>query len=252
MKICIIDDEKDNRDILTYIISQHHKEMQIVGEADSVKSGLDIINQLKPDLIFLDIEMPDGTGFDLIKQLKDIKPEIIFCTAYNQFALKAIECSALAYVLKPIIKSSIAEALEKATHKVDANYKLLQYEVLNEQLNTNNIQHARILLSCTDKLHVIYIRELIACLAHSNYTEIILENNKKITVAKTLKEMENVLQSYPQFFRIHHSHLINTNLITAFIRQDNNIIVKLTNGMQFAVSRSKKEELMEKVSRNGR
>jgi len=248
MNICIIDDEKDNRDILNYIISQHHTDVQIVGEADSVKSGLAIINEMKPDLIFLDIEMPDGTGFDLIKQLKDTKPEIIFCTAYNQFALKAIECSALAYVLKPIIKNSIAEALEKATRKVDANQKLLQYEVLNEQLNTNNIRHARILVSCTDKMHVIYLRELIACIAHSNYTEIILENNKKITVAKTLKEMENVLQSYPQFFRIHHSHLINTNLITELIKHDNNTFVKLTNGMQLAVSRSKKDELMEKIT----
>ena len=104
MNICIIDDEKDNREILAFIINTYHKDVNIIGEADSVQNGLLLINSSKPDLIFLDIDLPDGTGFDIIRKLHDHKPEIIFCTAYNQFALKAIECSALGYVLKPIIK----------------------------------------------------------------------------------------------------------------------------------------------------
>ena len=185
MNICIIDDEKDNRDILSYIIKTYHKNVNIVGEGNSVKNGIKII-----------IEMPDGTGFDLISQLEQHKPEIIFCTAYNQFALKAIECSALAYVLKPIIKESIANAIEKANVKVDANHKLLQYEVLNEQLKTQSKDKVRFLLSCVDKMHIIYVEELICCIAHSNYTDIHLENNKKITVAKTLKDIESILLNY--------------------------------------------------------
>ncbi|HOY42117.1 MAG TPA: LytTR family DNA-binding domain-containing protein [Chitinophagales bacterium] len=247
MNICIIDDEKDNRDILTYIINKHHKEVVIIGEGDSVQNGVKIINLTKPDLIFLDIEMPDGTGFDLIKQLDEHKPEIIFCTAYNQFALKAIECSALAYVLKPIIKTSIADALQKANKKVDANNKVLQYEVLNEQLKNQTKDKARFLLSNSDKMHVIYVDELICCIAHSNYTDIHLENNKKITVAKTLKEIENILNNYSQFIRIHQSNIINIDKIIDLLKADNNLSVQLNNKMELAVSRSKKDELMSKI-----
>lgn len=247
MNICIIDDEKDNRDILSYIIKTYHKNVNIVGEGNSVKNGIKIINETKPDLIFLDIEMSDGTGFDLISQLEQHKPEIIFCTAYNQFALKAIECSALAYVLKPIIKESIANAIEKANVKVDANHKLLQYEVLNEQLKTQSKDKVRFLLPCVDKMHIIYIEELICCIAHSNYTDIHLENSKKITVAKTLKDIESILLNYMQFIRIHQSNIVNINKIVDLVRLDNNLSVKLSNDMELAVSRSKREELLERL-----
>lgn len=245
MNICIIDDEKDNREILTFIISCYHKDVSIVGEADSVKSGIKIISDTKPDLIFLDIEMPDGTGFDLIRQLSVCKPEVIFCTAYNQFALKAIECSALDYVLKPIIKDSIANALQKANKKLDDNNKVLQYEILNEQLKNQASVRARFLLSNSDKMHIIYVDELICCIAHSNYTDIYLEHNKKITVAKTLKEMESILHNYAQFIRIHQSNIINTNKISNLIKSDNNLSVRLCNDMELAVSRSKKDQLLE-------
>jgi len=250
MNICIIDDEKDNRDILSFIIKTYHKEFNIVGEANNVKNGIKIINETQPDLIFLDIEMPDGTGFDLLQKLDKFKPEIIFCTAYNQFALKAIDCSALAYVLKPIIKESIADALQKANQKVSANNKILQYEILNEQLRNHSKDRARFILSNTDKMHIIYVDELICCIAHSNYTELFLKNNKKITVAKTLKEIENILNNYAQFIRIHQSNIINTLNISELIKTDGNLIVKLTNNMNLAVSRSKKDELMSKISKN--
>jgi len=249
MNICIIDDEKDNRDILSFIIKTYHKEFNIVGEANNVKNGIKIINETQPDLIFLDIEMPDGTGFDLLQKLDKFKPEIIFCTAYNQFALKAIDCSALAYVLKPIIKESIADALQKANQKVSANNKILQYEILNEQLRNHSKDRARFILSNTDKMHIIYVDELICCIAHSNYTELFLKNNKKITVAKTLKEIENILNNYAQFIRIHQSNIINTLNICELIKTDGNLIVKLTNNMNLAVSRSKKDELMSKISK---
>lgn len=247
MNICIIDDEKDSRDILSFIIKTYHPEINIIGEANCVKNGIKIINQTKPDIIFLDIEMPDGTGFDLIQQLDEHKPEIIFCTAYNQFALKAIECSAIAYVLKPIIKTSVATAIEKANVKVGRNHKILQYEVLNEQLKNQTKEKERFLLSNSDKMHVIYVDELICCIAHSNYTDIHLENNKKITVAKTLKEIENILSNYEQFCRIHQSNIVNTYKIIDLIKIDNNLSVKLSNDMELAVSRSKKDELINKI-----
>lgn len=244
MNICIIDDEKENRDILSFIIHHYHKDVRILGEADSVQRGIELINATKPDLIFLDIEMPDGTGFDLIQKLSVCKPEVIFCTAYNQFALKAIECSALDYVLKPIIKESIANALQKAIKKLDDNHKVLQYEILNEQLKNQTSVRARFLLSNTDKMHIIYVDELICCVAHSNYTDIYLEQHKKITVAKTLKEMESILHNYTQFIRIHQSNIINTHKISKLVKADNNLSVRLYNDMELAVSRSKKDQLL--------
>ncbi|HOY42480.1 MAG TPA: LytTR family DNA-binding domain-containing protein [Chitinophagales bacterium] len=244
MDICIIDDEKDNREILSFIINTYHKDVFIVGEADSVQNGILLINATKPDLIFLDIDLPDGTGFDLIRLLHDHKPEIIFCTAYNQFALKAIECSALGYVLKPIIKDSIADALKKASAKLDVNHKVLQYEILQEQLRNIDSTRTRFLLSNSDKMHIIYIDQLICCIAHSNYTDIHLEDNKKITVAKTLKEIENILQNFNQFIRIHHSNIINFDKIIDINKTDNNISVIMSNKMELAVSRSKKEQLL--------
>ena len=244
MNICIIDDEKDNREILSFIINTHHKDVIIVGEADSVQNGILLINATKPDLIFLDIDLPDGTGFDLIRQLHDHKPEIIFCTAYNQFALKAIECSALGYVLKPIIKDSIADALKKASAKLDVNHKVLQYEILQEQLRNADSTRARFLLSNSDKMHIIYIDQLICCIAHSNYTAIHLEDNKKITAAKTLKEIEQILHNFKPFIRIHHSNIINIDKIVGINKTDNNFSVVMINTMELAVSRSKKEKLL--------
>lgn len=248
MTICIIDDEKSNRDILKYIIHQIDESINIVGEAENVYKGIQLINQTKPDLIFLDIEMPDGTGFELINQLDIHHPEIIFCTAYNQFGLKAIECSALAYVLKPIIKTNISDALQKAIIKVSTNNKLMQYEILNEQLKNQTKEKARFVISNSDKLHVVYVEDVICCIAHSNYTDIHLIDNKRITVSKTLKEIESILHNYEQFCRIHQSNIINTLKISKLIKTDGNLIVKLTNNMDLAVSRSKKDELISKLS----
>ena len=244
MNICIIDDEKDNREILAFIINTYHKDDNIIGEADTAQNGFLLINATKPDLIFLDIDLPDGTGFDLIRQLHDHKPEIIFCTAYNQFALKAIECSALGYVLKPIIKDSIADALKKASAKLDVNHKVLQYEILQEQLRNADSTRARFLLSNSDKMHIIYIDQLICCIAHSNYTDIHLEDNKKITAAKTLKEIEQILHNFKPFIRIHHSNIINIDKIVGINKTDNNFSVVMINTMELAVSRSKKEKLL--------
>ena len=247
MTICIIDDEKSNRDILVYLIHQIDATIKIVGEAENVSSGIELINRTKPDVIFLDIEMPDGTGFDLIQRLDEYQPEIIFCTAYNQFALKAIECSALAYILKPVIKDTVANALQKADKKVNANYRLLQYNVLAEQLKKQIPERERFLLSTAEKMHIIYIDELICCIAHSNYTDIYLENNKRITVAKTLKEIEQILSNYKQFMRVHQSNIINLNKIKDFSKIDNNLMVRMNNDMELAVSRNKKEEFLAQI-----
>lgn len=244
MNICIIDDEKDNRDLLIHFIQTHHKNVHILGEAIGVKDGINSINKLKPDLIFLDIEMPDGTGFDLVENLTDHHPEIIFYTAYNQFALRAIECSALGYLLKPINKESVNQVINKATEKIDLKNKALQYQILKEQINTEERKAARFLISNSDGMHIIYFDELIYCNANSNYTILHLENNKRIIIAKTLKEIEMIVSSQPQFLRIHHSTIVNITKIEKLIKHDQNLSVLLNNNIELAVSRSKKDQLL--------
>ena len=242
MTVCIIDDEKTNRDIISYLIQKIQLDVTILGEANAVKSGIELVNSKKPDLIFLDIEMPDGTGFDLVQKLDVHKPEIIFCTAYNQFGLRAIECSALDYILKPVTKNTIETALQKAKNIVDKNYKSVQYEILKEQLENSEKKGKRFLISNSDGAHIIATDELICCTAESNYSHLFLTKNKKIMVAKTLKEIEAILEINENFLRIHQSNIINLDKIENIIRQDNNIFVVMSNGMELAVARSKKDE----------
>ena len=247
MKVCIIDDEKENRDILHFIISGFHKDITIIDEAANIADALKIINEQKPDLIFLDIEMPDGNGFNLVNKLDKHKPEIIFCTAYNQFALRAIECSALAYILKPVTKEIIAEAIQKAKIKIDDKHKLLQYQILSEQLDSTNRPTTRFLISNSEGMHIIQYAELICCEAKSNYTCIYLQDAKKIMVSKTLKDIEMILENQFNFIRIHQSFLINISKIEKIIKAENHISVLMTNGMKLPISRNKKEELLEKI-----
>ncbi|HUM52011.1 MAG TPA: LytTR family DNA-binding domain-containing protein [Chitinophagales bacterium] len=250
MTVCIIDDEKTNRDILSYLIQKIQPDVTILGEADAVNSGIDLINNKKPDLIFLDIDMPDGTGFDLVQKLDAHKPEIIFCTAYNQFGLRAIECSALDYILKPVTKNTIDTALKKAQQLVDKNYKAVQYEILKEQLGNTEKKGTRFLISNSDGAHIIPTDELICCIADSNYSHLHLTKNKKIMVAKTLKEIESMLEINANFLRIHQSNIVNLDKIDKINRQENNVFVVMSNGMELAVARSKKDELLLKISKN--
>jgi two-component system LytT family response regulator len=247
MNICIIDDEHDNREILSYIIKNQKGDYNIVGEASNVQDGIELIIKTKPDLIFLDIEMPDGSGFDLLYGLGEYKPEIIFCTAYNQFALKAIECSALAYILKPLTTEMVTEALQKAIVQLDKNQKALQYDTLYEQLNHPKSNPVKFLVKNTEGLHIVYYEELIYCVADSNYTYLFIENKKKITVSKTLKEIEKILESNSNFMRIHQSFIINLEKIKNISRIDAHLAVVMSDGKELFVSRSKRDEFMVRI-----
>ena len=236
MNICIIDDEYDNREIFSFIIKNQKGDYNIVGEASNLQQGIKLIRETKPDLIFLDIEMPDGSGFDLLYDLGEDKPEVIFCTAYNQFALKAIECSALAYILKPLTVEMVSEALQKATIQLDKNQKVLQYDTLYEQLNHAKSKAIKFLVKNRDGLHI-----------DSNYTYLFIQNKKKITVSKTLKEIEKILESNPDFMRIHQSFIINLKKIKNISRIDAHLVVIMSDGKELSVSRSKRDEFMLRI-----
>ena len=247
IKVCIIDDEESNRIILSHFLSQYTEIVDLIGQAANVRSGVQLINELKPDLILLDIEMPDGSGFDLLNQLEEYIPEIIFCTAYNQFALKAIEFSALDYILKPVTKDALATAIKKATVKVDNKERLEQYEILKDRINNPLTQPFKFAVSNSDGTHIININELLYCSAHSNYTDIHLVNEKKITISKTLKEIEIMLVNQPLIIRIHQSNIVNIDKIIHISRTENSLSLLMSNHVELSVSRNKKEELLQRI-----
>jgi two-component system, LytTR family, response regulator len=245
LKACIIDDEANSREVLELMLHENHPDIEIAATASNIREGLKIIEQYKPGLIFLDIEMPGGTGFDLVRQLKEPLPEIIFCTAYGHYAIKAIECSALAYLLKPVSSQKLHEALQKARMKTNPLQRSLQMNVLQEQLSTVK-EATRFLINTVEDTKVIKFDEVVCCVAESNYTKIHLIDGTKIVASKTLKEFENIL-SRPGFFRIHHSYLINLNYIKRIIKTDG-CTVELPNNILLEVARSRRDELMEKIT----
>jgi two-component system, LytTR family, response regulator len=245
LKACIIDDEANSREVLELMLRESHADVEVVAAASNIKEGLLLVNKNKPDIVFLDIEMPGGNGFELVKKLQAPLPEIIFCTAYGHYAIKAIECSALAYLMKPVSSVKLAEALEKARMKSNPLQRSLQVNVLEEQLSTTK-EASRFLVNTTEEIKVIKFEEVVCCIAESNYTKICLLDGKKIVASKTLKEFETILHQ-PNFFRIHHSYLINMNHIVKITKADG-VTVELPNNISLDVARTRKEDLMQKLT----
>lgn len=244
-KACIIDDESNSREVLELMINENHPEIQVVGTAANVVEGLAVIRKLQPDILFLDIEMPGGSGFDLVRQLIEPIPQIIFCTAYGHYAIKAIECSALAYLLKPVSSQKLHQAIDRAKMKTNPLQVSLQRNVLQEQLNTTR-EATRFLINTVEDTKVIRFDEVVCCVAESNYTKIHLVDGSRVLASKTLKDFETILYQ-PHFFRIHNSYIINLNFIKRILKADG-CMVELPNNILLDVSRAKREELMQKVA----
>lgn len=244
-KACIIDDESNSREVLELMINENHPEIQVVGTAANVVEGLAVIRKLQPDILFLDIEMPGGSGFDLVRQLIEPIPQIIFCTAYGHYAIKAIECSALAYLLKPVSSQKLHEAIDRVKMKTNPLQVSLQRNVLQEQLNTTR-EATRFLINTVEDTKVIRFDEVVCCVAESNYTKIHLVDGSRVLASKTLKDFETILYQ-PHFFRIHNSYIINLNFIKRILKADG-CMVELPNNIFLDVSRAKREELMQKVA----
>jgi len=212
LRTIVIDDEPNARQVVKNIVELYCETAIIVGEAENVHDGVKIINELEPDLVLLDIRMPDGTGFDLLKKIKGINFHFIFITAFEEYAIQAIKQSALDYIVKPINANELITAIEKANltslKESDQNSKLdtLSY---NEE---NSISNRRLVLNTQDSIYVVEVSEVISCKADKNYTEVNVLNKKKLVISKTLKEFETMLFGCG-FFRTHQSYLVNLNYI---------------------------------------
>jgi two-component system LytT family response regulator len=242
----IIDDEDHMRDSLTKLLQRHCANVVVKGEANSVASGLKAIHDLHPDLVLLDIQMGDGTGFDLLNALPVIDFKIIFVTAFDQYALQAFKFSAVDYLLKPVNPEALAEAVKRAEQQVQAHHQL-QMQALKENLKNIDKQHKKIILKTTENIYLLNLQDVIACESDSNYTSVFTTSGEKILVSKTLKDYEEMLTGCG-FYRVHKSFLINLAHIKRFEKQEGGYII-LANDLKIPVASRKRDEMMELLER---
>jgi len=244
----IIDDEKSVRTTLEKLTANYCPNVKLVAEANGVKSGIEAINRHHPDLVLLDIEMDDGTGFDLLKQLEPVDFKVIFITAYNQYAIKAIKFSALDYLLKPVDPDELTEAIGKF-EKLLIRELNEQLRTLEDNMKTNDRAKKKIILRTAENIHLVSLNDIVYCQSHDNYTNFYLLNSKHILVSNTLKEFDDML-SESGFFRVHKSYLINLIYIDRFEKAEGGTIV-LTDEIRIPVASRKKERMLELLNRIG-
>ena len=241
VKAIIIEDEENNRLHLNNLLKKHCLSVNIVGMAEDAIQGIDLIKEKKPQLVFLDIHLPNGDGFKLLECIPNRNFEVIFVTAYDQYAIKAIRFCALDYLLKPISVIELKNAVEKALLKI--NY---EKESINSRLETfyTNVQNSekRIGLPSMERIEFVKVSEIVRCQGENNYTHVYLADGRKILVTRTLKEFEELLSEY-DFIRVHQSHLVNLKFIKSFEKSDGGYLL-LHNGTTIAVSRQRKESVL--------
>jgi len=246
LRAVIVEDEKRSRETLSGLLKLYCKTVEIVGEADGVQTGIDLIQKQKPDVVFLDIQMPDGTGFKLLENIDDIKFEVIFTTAYDQFAIKAIKFSALDYLLKPIFPKDLVDAVKKAEQKKKSNTTKESIKILLENIKKPEDESPNIVLSTSEKINVVKVEDIIRCESDDCYTTFYFKNEKKLLISRTLKEHEELLREY-SFIRPHKSHLVNAMYVKGFLKQDGGYVL-LTDGSKVPVSRRKREKIIEIIN----
>ena len=246
MKAIIIDDEAHCIETLTWLVQKYCKQIQLIGSYESAMDAIEPINSLTPDIIFLDIEMPQLNGFGLLNKIEIKNTSVIFTTAYNHFAVQAFKVSATDYLLKPVDREDLVQAIKKVEQK---KYGLLpeQFEILVQYIKNGNTKPVRVALTTPDHLIFADAEDIIYCESDSNYTLINLVSGEKVLISKTLKDIEAILQG-GSFFRIHASYLINLKHIKKFTRGDGGYVV-MSNNQHITVSRSKKEEFFKLFSK---
>jgi two-component system LytT family response regulator len=228
------------------MLERYCRNVVVVAEADSYRSGLEVIREHKPDVVFLDIQMPDGSGFRMLEELEKIDFEIIFTTAFDEFAIKAIKYSALDYLLKPIDPEELVNATRKVESKLSTQEVNQNIQVLLDNIKSRDADPHKIVLSTSEKIHVIETDQIIRCESDNYYTNFFLADGKKILVSKTLKENEQLLSDH-NFIRPHKSHLVNVKFIKGFLRSDGGYI-EMTDGSKIPVSRRKREKIIEVIT----
>ena len=246
IKSILIDDEQNSLEMMEWLLTTYCPEVSILAQCNSAETGMEAIRRLQPDVVFLDIEMPRMNGFDMLEQFDKLTFDVVFCTAYDQFALKAFRYSALNYLLKPVDPDDLKETVRRIAEKQNTPTReqiSMLLKTIREEPAAARATPPRIALTTSDGLIFVSTQDILYCEAESNYTKIVLAGGKKIMVAKVLKDIDDTL-SGEDFFRIHNSFLINVNHIKKFVRNDGGYIV-MADDATITISRSRRQAFMD-------
>lgn len=246
IRAIIIEDEEDSQTALCKMLHQYFKYVEVMAVCRNNEDGKSAIEELKPDLVFSDIELENNPVFNMFQQLCSIDFEIIFTTAYERYAIQAIKFCAIDYLLKPFSPEDLSSAIKRYEQRKDKQQSQQQFDALFHNLRHLQKEAKKIALPSSNGLIIVPLKEIIRCEAGINYTNFFLTTKQKIIVAKTLKEYEELLSDY-DFVRVHNSHLINLLHAKNYIRGEGGLVA-MTDGTEVEVSRRKKEELLKRLA----
>lgn len=243
LRAILVDDEEGARDVLQNLLLRFCPDVELIAKCENVTKAVEVINKEKPDLVFLDIEMPNYAGYEIVNFFKEINFEIIFVTAYDQYAIRAFEIAAIDYLLKPIDIERLKLAVTRVIQQRNIQQQSQRLNLLSNTLESKQLKN--IVVSDKGEQHIIAIEKIIAIEAQESYC-IIYTTDKQIVASKNLKHFETVLQSLPKFFRVHKSWLVNKECIKHYSKS--NLTIQLTNGLTTKLSKYKKAEFEESIS----
>lgn len=238
----IIDDEIRWIEELKLLLGEYCPGVNVLAQYCLSKEGLDAIKKLKPDLVFLDIEMPGMNGFELLEQFTEIPFAVIFTTCYDRYAIKAIRFSALDYLLKPVDTKELIRAIKRVEDKKDLPMAA-QFQVLLNQIRVKGQDFNKLAVPTLEGFELIQTDQLMRCNANDNYTCFYMKDKNKIMACRTLKEIEEQLKDFKFFIRVHHSHIVNLNEVVKYIRGEGGHLI-LSDGTSINVSKSRKDKLL--------
>ena len=242
MKILLVDNEKEVRELLKDMITAIAPDIFQLEEAEGVMSGIQKINSFKPDIVFLDVEMNDGTGFDLLYKIGTPSFQLIFTTAHNKYAVQAFKCSAIDYLLKPVDFNELDKALQKAKTNIYGNSLSKQIEVLMQQLSAKDSADKQIVLKDSEASYFVKISDILYCEAEGSYTKFYFATETPIIISKNLSTYEDLLSIYG-FVSSPHSYLVNASKIKMYDKTDGGTLI-LTSGHTVPISHRKKDYVM--------
>jgi two-component system LytT family response regulator len=242
MKILIIDNEPNQRAAVKALLQAFCPQVTDIAMAEGVKTGLEKINSFNPDLVLLDVEMDDGSGFDLMKQVKDPAFQLVFVTAHNKYAIEAFQFSAIDYLLKPVDPDALQKSIQKAEKNMRSNILQQQVKVLLDQLGGMQ-KERKIVLKDIDNTWFVKVADILYCEAEGTYTRFFVQNSSPILVSKNLKEYEDILEPLG-FLRTHHSYLANPDKIKSYDKTEGGALI-LEGGHSIPVSQRKKDFVMQ-------
>jgi len=245
LNVVIVEDEKHNRENLKAMLQEVPEGVQVLGEAANKTEAVDLIKATQPDLVLMDIELTEGTGFEVLSELPQSSFDVIFTTAFEHYALKAIKFSSIDYLLKPIDQDELSEAIRKARQKKDSVLRQKQLELLLSSLDQKQEQR-NICLSTSEGIEFIKTSEILYCEASGSYTHFHLKGNHKLLVSKNLKEYAQLLDDQ-DYMRVHNSFLINLKEVKRFVKTDGGYIL-MNNDATIPISNKKRDEFLSRMA----